>query len=355
MMKYPLKKIMPLVAAFCLCVIPACSSNNNSPIVLVPDPPAPIEEVIPEETIPAFVSPLTGYPLDEPSSVRPITVMINNAPAARPQSGLTEADLLYEVLLEGGITRYVAVFQNGDEEATIGPIRSIRPYLIELGESLHGVLVHSGGSPEAYSIMKKESKEHLDEITNAGAYFWRDKARKAPHNLYSKLEQMRKGALKKKFELSDTAIPAFTFRAPDELIEGEKATDIDITFLLKSYKVSYHYNADTLLYERSINDKPHIDLNNEQILTATNIVILGADHKVLDDIGRLGVDVNSGGEAMLFERGKVIEGQWVRHADDVIRFVKGGVEVPFYAGKTHFIIVPNTPTFASHIHLNGEE
>ena len=80
--------------------------------------------------------------------------MVNNAPAARPQSGLSAADIIIEVLAEGGITRFIAIFQSEGGAESVGPIRSIRPYLIELGESYDGVLIHAGGSPEAYSILQ---------------------------------------------------------------------------------------------------------------------------------------------------------------------------------------------------------
>ncbi|WP_082112184.1 DUF3048 C-terminal domain-containing protein [Paenibacillus sp. DMB20] len=102
-----------------------------------------------------------------------------------------------------------------------------------------------------------------------------------------------------------------------------------------------------------MNGEPHIDLNDNSVLEAANVVVLGADHKVLDDVGRLAVNVELGGKAMLFQRGKVIQGQWVRAAGDVIRFVKDGKEVPFYPGTTYFNIVPNSPAFDTHISITN--
>ncbi|MEC0372611.1 DUF3048 domain-containing protein [Paenibacillus chibensis] len=299
----------------------------------------------------AFTAPLTGLPMDHAAAVRPLSIMINNAPAARPQSGLTQADIVYEVLAEGGITRLIGIFQSRGTDEKIGPIRSIRPYLIDIGESYGGVLVHAGGSNDAYAILQKQHKEDLDEIGNAGAYFWRDKTRKAPHNLYSDADKLRQGADKRGYK-KEVDIPAYTFRAEEDLPEGDDASGVDITFLLKSYKVTYAYNAAGKMYLRSINGKPHIDLNTGEQLTATNVVVLGADHETLDDVGRLAVDLEKGGEAILLQRGKVIQGRWVRAKGDVIRFVKDGKEVPLYPGTTYFNIVPNAPTFDSHIQLH---
>lgn len=281
--------------------------------------------------------------------------MINNAPAARPQSGLADADIVYEVLAEGGITRLVAIFQSADSAAAaakLGPVRSIRPYLIDIGESYHGVLVHAGGSPDAYALIQSQHKEELDEIGKAGAFFWRDKARKAPHNLYTSLEKLREGADKLHYSAEDAAVPAYTFRGENDVLTGgSPAAGVRIKFLLDSYKVSYKYDEATKLYTRYIGDQPHADQETGEPLTAANVIVMGADHKVLDDVGRLSINLELGGKALLFQRGQVIEGRWVRKEGDVIRFAKDGEEVPFYPGKIYINIVPNTPDFDSHVEL----
>lgn len=339
-----------------LVVLSSCSNTDTqtaSPVEVQPT----IEEQAPPPSVVTtqqYIAPLTGLPIEAAATLRPIAVMVNNAPQARPQSGLTQADIVYEVLAEGGITRLVAIFQSHNGVVTVGPVRSIRPYLIELGESYNGLLVHAGGSTDAYSIIQKQHKEDLDEIGNAGTSFWRDKSRKAPHNLYTNMEKLRAGADRLKYK-KEVTIPSYTFRKKEELISGENANKIDIRFLLKGYKVSYQYDATSQMYKRSINDSAHVDLNNNEQLQAANVMVMGADHKVLDDVGRLSVNVNAGGEAMLFQRGVMIKGNWIHKKDDVIRFVKDGNEVPFVPGTTYINIVPNTPTFDSHIKVTNVE
>lgn len=317
--------------------VPDASENNDSPGEPV------------ETRGSAFTAPLTGMPLEEPLTRRPLAVMVNNAPAARPQSGLKGADIVYEVLAEGGVTRLVSIFHSHAEETKIGPIRSIRPYMIELGESYHGVLVHAGASNDAYAVLQRQHKEDLDEITNAGSYFWRDKSRKAPHNLYSNVEKLLEGADKRGYAIEDLEVPAYTFRGEDDSIEGEPANSVEIKFQLDNYKVTYEYDPASQLYKRLINGSTHTDLDTGETLTAANVVVLGAEHKVLDDIGRLAVDLNLGGEALLFQEGKLIRGQWIHRPDDVIRFVKDNVEIPFVPGTTYFNVVPNHPDFDSHV------
>jgi len=315
--------------------------------------------VIPEpepEPQPAHFAPLTGLPRDEEAKQRPVAVMINNLKPARPQSGLPHADVVWEVLAEGGITRLIAIFQSDEAyDGDIGPIRSIRPYMIELAESYNAVIVHAGASNDAYGILRKQKKEHLDEITNAGAYFRRDKSRKAPHNLYSDLPNLRAGAEKRGYA-ADAAIPAYRFLDDEgDGAQAGNAREIDIRFSLKSYIVSYRYDEETKQYLRFINDEPHTDLVSGQQLAAANLAVLGTSHKVLDDEGRLAVDLNSGGPAMLIRRGEAIECTWERDASGVIRLMKDGAELPFARGTIYYHLVPDAKSVADHVTIRQPE
>ncbi|MBH5319018.1 DUF3048 domain-containing protein [Paenibacillus sp. GSMTC-2017] len=307
-----------------------------------------------EPTPKPYAAPLTGIGLDKDALNRPIAIMINNYSAARPQSGLTGADVVWEVLAEGGITRLIAIFQSTDSLTnTIGPIRSNRAYLIDVADSYRAIMAHAGGSPEAYSILKKQRKPYLDEISNAGTYFWRSKDRKAPHNLYSNLEKLREGAEKRKYT-DDQPPLKYTFSS-DGTITGtidataELATNISISFLTKGYKVGYIFDQTSGLYKRSINEEPHIDLNNNEQLSATNLIVLEARHKTLDNVGRLSVDLESGGSAYLFQKGKKIDIDWVRSPDGMVRFSKDGTEITLLVGKTYIHVVPNQPALSEHV------
>ncbi|MFH0071226.1 DUF3048 domain-containing protein, partial [Peribacillus sp. NPDC056705] len=344
-----------LLAVSAVIALSACNGDKQAEVSPPSEVEAPIEAPTEEPQDNAslpYTAPLTGLPIEEPVTQRPLAIMINNAPAARPQSGLGQADIVYEVLAEGGITRFIGIYQSQSGIEKIGPIRSIRPYLINLGESYGGVLVHAGGSPEAYSIIQSQRKHDLDEIGNAGAYFFRASDRKAPHNLYASDEKLREAAAKHNYN-TEVTVPQYTFYPESVAVSGEEAggsgtdsdaageaaTNVDIKFLLDSYVVGYVYDASTNTYKRSMNGSPHIDPNDNVQLEAANVIVLGADHKVLDDVGRLAVNVEAGGEAMLFQRGQVIRGQWVRAAGDAIRFVKDGQEVQLVPGKTYFNIV----------------
>ncbi|OPH00303.1 hypothetical protein B2I21_00820 [Chryseobacterium mucoviscidosis] len=328
---------------------------QNKEMVQVPESvPTPVQEeqVTEEPATSLYTAPLTGLPVDAAITRRPLAVMINNAPAARPQSGLSAADIIIEVLAEGGITRFIAIFQSEGGAETVGPIRSIRPYLIELGESYDGVLVHAGGSPDAYSILQKQQKQHMDEISNSGPYFWRSSDRKAPHNLYTSADKLREGADTKGYS-HDFKSPVYTYNEESATSAGELAKQFELHYLLESYRVTYDYDEVSGRYMRLVNGKADQDLDNGTQMGAANIIVAGADHKVLDNVGRLSVNLEQGGEAMLFQKGKMIRGQWIKKPGDIIRFVQNGTEVALVPGKTFISIVPNQPDFAEHIKIQN--
>ena len=342
-----------LALAAALVGLTACSGSKEAAAPTETAAPTASASESPSET-PApptaqFLAPLTGMPAETEVTNRPFAVMINNLAPARPQSGMTQADTVWELLAEGGITRFVAVFQSKEFADPIGPVRSIRPYFIQTGEFYGSVLVHAGASNDAFAVLQRQRKEHLDEITNAGAYFYRDKSRKAPHNVYTTLGQLREGAEKRKYA-NTAAVPLLSFsNEPPELAAAAAATRIDIKFMLSDYKVTYAYDSATSLYSRFINDKPHTDKNNDQQLTAANLVVLSAKHDIKDSVGRLVVDLDSGGEAILFQQGKAIPCRWERKEGDVVRLVKDGQELPFLPGVTYYHVVPSSSALDSHV------
>lgn len=353
------KKYAAVALSLSLVGLSACSGNdepaNATPTgtaiatasaSLTPEPsatPAPTP-------VASFTAPLTGLPALQTVTNRPFAVMINNFGPARPQSGLTQADTVWEIEAEGGITRLVAIFQSKEFADPIGPVRSIRPYFIQVGEFYDSVIAHVGASNDALAIIQRQKKQTLDEINNSGASFYRDKSRKAPHNVYTTLEKLRDGAAKRKYPETAT-VPLLTFDpAPPHLAAAtDAATQIKIKFAIEDYKVSYAYDSATKLYNRSINDKPHIDKNNNAQLTATNLVVLATKVQTYDDYGRLVVDLDKGGDAVLFQQGKVIACKWERKEGDVIRIVKDGKELPFLPGVTYYHVVPSAKALTSYL------
>nr|WP_236838836.1 DUF3048 domain-containing protein [Caldalkalibacillus salinus] len=311
--------------------------------------PEEVEEE--EDVVFPYTAPLTGLGSMTELDQRIVAVMINNHSKARPQTGLGEADMVYEVLSEGYITRLIALYHSQSPEV-IGPVRSLRPYFIDIVNGYDAIFAHAGGSTEALSIVRQRHLPSLDEIYNSERSFYRVDFRKAPHNLYTNLDLLREGAEYRGFR-EDSEIPGLLFKEPEEEMEGTSADEIDILYA-DSYSVSYHYDEETELYTRHVQGTPHLDRETEEPLTMTNVFVIETSHRILDNEGRRAVDVMSEGKGLLFQKGKVIECEW-RRVDGVIRPFVDGREIGLYPGKTWVNIVPNSPGLDHYVNDNRED
>lgn len=187
------------------------------------------------------VNPLTGLYIEEESAQRrPIAVMINNLHKALPQSGIGQADLIYEALAEGEITRLVAVFQNFDAEK-IGPVRSAREYFTYFALDNNAVYVHHGGSETGYSAIRKRGLNAIDGMTDKTA-FWRDKARANKpgmyeHSSYVSAEGLLESCANRGFSMENDKQGMFLFFKED--------TDLKNDNLAQTITIPYSY------YQRS--------------------------------------------------------------------------------------------------------
>ncbi|NGQ97000.1 DUF3048 domain-containing protein [Brevibacillus sp. SYP-B805] len=339
----------PALFASALCaILTACSQEAEPPKPAQPKIPVnqPVQSQPAPEPVYAYTAPFTGMGTNERLDGRPIMVMINNHPSARPQSGLDKADIVYEVLAEGEITRFLAIFHSQQPEV-IGPVRSIRPYFIKIGAGFDAVLVHAGGSPEALETLARGDYGNINEIAN-GAYFWRVQFRKMPHNLYTDLTRITQAIRDKKMRVTTTH-PHLPFLPADAVIsQGETARTIDVTYH-RLYQVSYRYDDQTKRYLRFTEGNPHMDLTTNKQLSVTNLLVIAARHRVLDKEGRRDVDVVGPGDGYLFQQGKARKIKWKR-SDGVIRaYADAGLtqELPLLPGNTWINIIPDTPGLAS--------
>ncbi|WP_246009555.1 DUF3048 domain-containing protein [Brevibacillus fluminis] len=337
-----------------LILLTACAQETTVPPAQT-EPPAPTptpqpvtQQPSPEQPTYSYTAPLTGMGTNEPVDHRPIMVMVNNAPPARPQSGLDKADIVYELLAEGEMTRFVAIYQS-QKPKVIGPVRSIRPYFIQLGAGFDAVMIHAGGSPEALETLAHSTTYNsVNEISN-GKYFWREKFRKMPHNLYTDLDRIDK-AIADKGMRDRSELPFLPFLPADTVItDGAKAETIQVTYHSLN-KASYTYDPESKKYLRFTAGKPHTDLVTKQQLSVTNLLVIAARHKILDSEGRREVDINGPGDGYLFQQGKVQPVIWKR-VNGVIRAysVTDQKELPLLPGNTWVNILPDKPGLAKEL------
>ncbi|WP_438448089.1 DUF3048 domain-containing protein [Gorillibacterium sp. sgz5001074] len=280
---------------------------------------------------------------------RPVMIMVENSNAARPQSGLDQADLVYEILAEGNITRFAAVYQSQAPQV-VGPVRSIRPYYVEIGDGLDAIIVHAGWSQEAINMIMDRKLNHFDQVYGDSAYYWRSAERKAPHNLYTGVDKIRQGAAERKMRQAWRG--SGLSYAPVEGVQeegarpvhspggGKEAASVWIPYP-GGYSVGYRYDGESKLYKREMNGAAHTDKETGRTLTAANILICKTRHKIVDNAGRREVQVEGPGQGYLVQRGLVREVTWKRE-NGLIRAYEGGVEQELLPGQTWVQIVPDT-------------
>lgn len=282
------------------------------------------------------VSPFTGLPISQNYYKRAVAVSIENSPAARPQSGLREAEIVYEFMLEGGITRFLAIFWPEVPEK-IGPIRSARPALVKTAQAYDALFLHAGASPHGFALLAVNDILHLDQIYQS-KYFWRSSKRNAPHNLYSGDEPLNNYLE----GLSEKEYPdQFNFLTASVLSDFIKAENISIDYW-GSYEVLYKYNSLENNYLRFLNNKdnPHLVESGEQ-LQAKNIIVQHVKTSTKDSEGRQDIDLDSGGKMQLFRDGLVITGSWEKNNGKLIYLDAAGNEIEINPGRTWIQVVPN--------------
>ena len=266
-------------------------------------------------------------------------VMIDNHPDARPQSGLSQARVVYEVPVEGGITRFFALFDVNDTVAKVGPVRSSRPYFLDwLSEYGNSSYWHSGGSQEALDLIKKYKIWDVNEFY-FGPYFWRTPDRDAPHNLYTSSEKWQAYVNGTPHEDKDWQGWLFNPVVPDSFTATE-VTELQIKYET-NYLVSWAYDAIVDRYVRYQNGNPVTDEAGSQVYADT-VIIQETDVEVIDDEGRKDITTIGKGDARVMVDGKSVRGFWKKDGrTDRTRFYDvGGREIPLHPGKIWIEIVP---------------
>lgn len=331
---------MKKIFMFALCIMlvfsaAACSRNDeengNDQPEPQPDPVVEPEYLARYDEIAEGISPVTGLETDKDSW--PIMVQIANTPAARPHSGISSADLIYEIEVESTITRLTAFFHS-EYPDKVGPVRSARKqqiYLWSEWDFLYGFFGGSTYNPgqNIYDLMTELGIEapKLDGTKNSRAFF-RTSDRKAPHNAYIRLSGFEDDSYK------PDRLRTLYFDKDIE-IQGEEARKIRLTYRSDN-RVSYEYEDETKKYNRFINGNPMMDIENGQQVSVDNVIIQKANHFRVEGTVYTNIDLVGSGEALYFTEGKIRTGTWERTDADslTIYYDEAGEEIPFKPGKT---------------------
>ncbi|PLT33302.1 DUF3048 domain-containing protein [Bacillus sp. V5-8f] len=308
-----------------------------------PEPAQPTQtarKVVEQETF-SDTYPFTGIGTND-SQGRAIAVMVNNHPKARPQSGLSKADIVYEMLAESEVTRFLAVYQSEKPEK-VGPVRSARKYYIDLAKGLGALYIAHGYSPEAKVMLRQGYVDNLNGIAFDGTLFKRETFRKAPHNSYISFENIEKGAASQSYDLGLPPKPMmFLTEEQMEDLQGSPAFTANIRYGSDIFNVQYKYDQKLAKYQRFSNGEQTVEYGDQTPILLDNIFIIEAQHRVIDNSGRREIDIKTGGKGYLLQKGKLNEVEW-QNRDGVIIPVKNGVEVGLAPGRTWVNFVPSQP------------
>ncbi|SFE26093.1 Protein of unknown function [Lentibacillus persicus] len=312
----------------------------------------------PESPVEKEIFPLTGAETEAPVNHRIVSVMVNNHRQARPQTGLSKADVVFEILAEGRITRLLALYQS-ELPDVIGPVRSAREYYFELANGYDALYVYHGAANFVNDMIKERGIEHLDGAVydNNGQLFKRESFRKAPHNSYLQTEAVNDTAKEKGYEVEQTYDP-LPFATDEEAADfsGDAAGKVGIDYSsgvsYTSYTVEYTYNENEETYARSSDGEKTVERNTGEQVTADNIFIVEAPHQVIDSAGRREIDLESGGNAYLVQKGKVRKIKW-ENRDGRIVPVKDGKLLKFVQGNTWINVVPSSPGISESVTISN--
>ena len=333
-----------MISAIALLLIVGCSKKDE---VVEPREENTGNEVIePEvndqEKEQPFHFPLTGVGSSTEVEGRAVAVMINNHPAARPQSGLYKADIVYELLAEGDVTRFLAIFQS-EQPDNIGPVRSARSYYIELAKGYDSLYIAHGNSPDAKEMLDNGYIDALNGLYYDGTLFKRASFRKAPHNSYISYDHILKGANQNGYEM-EQAPSSLLFLTEDQVKElaGEEANHVSISYYDQIFNSSFEYDETLQKYKRFSNEKQTVDYDTEEPVLIDNVLIIETKHRIIDNSGRRDIDLTAGGKAFLIQRGKKIDVEW-RNVDGRVLPYKDGNVVGLVPGKTWINVMPTDP------------
>ncbi|MEK3889749.1 DUF3048 domain-containing protein [Bacillus sp. FSL K6-3431] len=319
-----------LIAAMVALVLTACSKEENKSA----DP-----EKNPQQIEEKHQFPLTGIETDVTPEGRAVAVMINNHPAARPQNGLSEADIVYEVLAEGEITRLLAIFQS-EQPKNIGPVRSARDYFIDLAKGYDSLYIAHGYSPDAKKILSSGDIDHLNGIEYDGSLFKRASFRKAPHNSYISFDSIKEGAANLGYDMKQPPKGLTFLGKEDSAKEGNPTQYMKISYSRSTqFTAEYMYNEEMKKYERYSDGIQTAEFDSEDPVLLSNVFVIEAKHSVIDDAGRRTIDLTSGGRAFLLQKGVSYEVDWKNEDGQLIPYVDNK-PVGLVPGKTWINIVP---------------
>lgn len=302
---------------------------------------------------------------DENSNKRPIAIMLDNNIGNESHAGLQDSYLNYEMIVEGGLTRIMAIFKDKDI-TLIGPVRSSRHYFLDYALESDCIYTHYGWSTYAENDIKYLKVDNINGLYDDA--FWRDKTLEAPHNVFTSIEKVYSYAEQKKYQqtsddwkLLNYSVDTIELNAPistkqqgnrqnvkTETIEETNPELLTANSVILPYSYyqtrSYAYDSNRKVYLRYMNNEPHIDKTTKQQLYYKNIIIEFVSNKTIDSYGRQDLDTVGSGQGYYITNGYALPINWTKSSrNGKTKYTySDGKEIMVNDGNTFIQIVPST-------------
>ncbi len=279
-----------------------------------------------------------------------VAVVVENHPDARPQSGLDKASIVYETIAEGGITRFLAFFQE-NEVSEIGPVRSARTYFLDWALEYDALFAHVGGNQDALDLIGPLGLQDINQFFNAN-YFWRDNSRYAPHNVYTTTDKLRAAGEKANYPTTSN-FAGLSFKEDAKTTLRPQTSSATVHFSGPQYDPVYTYDRNTNTWARSLAGVPFKDKKTGTQIAPKNVVVeftgfqygqtrIAEQTTIITTVGS--------GRALFYIDGQQVEGTWEK-ADRKSQTVfkdSAGNSIKFNPGQTWIDVIPagNTVNFS---------
>lgn len=336
------------------------SETDSAETTPVSEQETPSPTLEPEPTPTPYTgptNPLTGLPAEEDlSGNRPYAVMLNNLKAALPQQGVSQADIIYEALAEGGITRMLAIYQDISGVGIIGSVRSARHYYLDMAQAHDAIYIHAGGSPQAYTAISARGITNIDGVKGSGQIFYRDSARMNSagyeHSLMTTSELIAAyvPGYNLRMEHSEGYASNMTFTDETGYLNGESVLKISVVY--STYKTGvFEYSEEEGVYYVNQYGEAYTDGNTGGQVSVSNVLVLYATVYQIagDTAGRLETILTGSGSGYFASGGEYVPITWAKdsYSSQFEYAMEDGSPVVFGVGRSYVNIVPagNTVTF----------
>lgn len=332
-----------LAAALLLTVLSGCTNSGGTSS---DEPSSSSSESSEPEPV---INPLTGEDGFNPEAVgkRPVAVMVSNIKDSLPQWGITEADIVYEAVTEGGITRLMCVFADPSDIPNVGPVRSVREYYPQFSEPLDALFVHFGGSTTGYDALTEYAVEDIDGMTLSSLCFEQDASRLnrgKEHTYYTNSSLIAAGIEKKGYSTEGGVSQAFNFVEPGSSASLTGAQVDKATVRFSGYTTAvFEYDAFSAKYLKSQYGEPHVDANTGEQVAVDNVIIIYSPTSQISGTYLTRYDLTSG-TGVYLSHGLSQEFEWSKgdYNDPFVFTDESGDELSFNTGKTWVCVVPQS-------------